>query len=116
MQLGFAGRNLAFQHLLDQVNAATWAIQLITQQLVSGAGGRAKAAMHTLAQNGFGLTAFNGVFEFRGQIGLHIFFTATGVRVGLCGVAGGASLHTGAAVRWPASQARAAPPRQSRHT
>ena len=73
MQLGFWGGRVPFKHLLDKVDAATRAVQLVTQQLVGGTGRRAKAAVHTLAQNGFGLQAFGGVFEFGGELGLHWF-------------------------------------------
>ena len=73
MQLGFAGGNFAFEHLLDEVDAATRAVQLIAQQLVGGASRRAKTAMHTFAQNGFGFQAVGGVLEFGGEFGLHIF-------------------------------------------
>jgi hypothetical protein len=44
------GWPLAFEHLLDQINAATWAIEFIAQQLIRGACGEAKPAVHTLAQ------------------------------------------------------------------
>ena len=71
VQLGFAGRRHALQHLLHQVNAAAWAVQLVAQELVSWAGSRAKAAMHTLAQNRLGGITIWRVFEFWGEIGLH---------------------------------------------
>ena len=71
MQLGFARRLHAFQHLLHQVNTTTRAVKLVAQQLVGGASGRAKAAMHTFAQNGFsGVTVWR-VFKFWGEVGLH---------------------------------------------
>ncbi|MNU08040.1 hypothetical protein D3C72_2539150 [compost metagenome] len=66
MLLRLAGGLLAFEHLLDQVDAATRAVQLVAQQLVGGAGGGAEAAVHALAQNGFGLLAFGGVLELGG--------------------------------------------------
>ena len=52
MLLGFARGRVALQHLLDEVDAPAWAIELVTQQLVSGACGRAKTAMNTIAKNG----------------------------------------------------------------
>ena len=71
MQLGVAGRCFAFQHLLDQVNASARAIELIAKQLVSGAGGGAKTAVHAFAQYGFGFLAICRVLVFGGEIGLH---------------------------------------------
>ena len=71
MQLGLAGRLLAFEHLLDQVDAAARAIELVAEQLVGGACGVAEAAVHTLAQDGLGLAAFGGVHEFGRELGLH---------------------------------------------
>ncbi len=66
-----AGGLLPFQHLLDEVDAAARAVQLIAQRLVGGAGGGAKAAVHAFAQNGFGLLASRGAKVFGGEIGLH---------------------------------------------
>lgn len=45
---GFSIRNpFVFQHILDQVDAAARAIQLIAQHLICRAGRSAEAAMHT---------------------------------------------------------------------
>src|SRR6218665_1536111 len=71
VQLGFAARGLAFQHLLDQVDAPARAVELIAEQLVGGAGGAAKAAVHALAQYGFGFQAVGTVAVFGGESGLH---------------------------------------------
>ncbi|MNL63331.1 hypothetical protein D3C87_1874610 [compost metagenome] len=54
MLLGFLGDLVAFQHLLDQVDAPPRPIQFIAQQLIGRAGGIAKAAVHASAQNAFG--------------------------------------------------------------
>ena len=45
----------AFEHLLDQVDAAARPVELIAEQLIGRAGGVAEAAVHALAQNRFGL-------------------------------------------------------------
>ena len=60
---------LAFQHLLDQVDAAARAVELVAQQLVGGAGGGAEAAVHALAQDGLGLRAFGACPGIRGRDG-----------------------------------------------
>ena len=69
--LGLAGGLGAFEHLLDQVDAAPWAIELVAQQLVGGAGGGAKTAVHAVAHNGFGRLAVGRVLVFGGKRGLH---------------------------------------------
>ena len=71
VQLGLAcGRN-AFQHLFDEVDAATRAVQFVAQQLIRGAGGGAKTAVHTLAQDGFGGLPVGRAFELGAEVGLH---------------------------------------------
>jgi hypothetical protein len=72
MQLGFARGRGALKHLFDQIDAAARAIQLVTQQLIRGAGRCAKTAVHALAQDGFGLFAFGRADVLRGQVGLHV--------------------------------------------
>ncbi|MNT90624.1 hypothetical protein D3C72_2315590 [compost metagenome] len=57
MQLGLGADLVAFQHLLDQVDAPAWAVQLVAEQLVGRAGGVAEAAMHAAAQDALGLFA-----------------------------------------------------------
>jgi FAD/FMN-containing dehydrogenase len=76
VQLGLARGRLAFQHLLDQVDAPARAIELVAQQLVGGAGGRAEAAVHALAQDGFGFLAFGRVGELGRDLGLHVVSSA----------------------------------------
>ena len=71
MQLRFFGERLALEHLLDQVDAPARAVELVTEQLVGGAGGGTETAMHTFAQDGLGLAAFGRVLEFGRQLGLH---------------------------------------------
>jgi hypothetical protein len=67
VQLRLARGRLAFEHLLDQVDAAARAVELVAQQLVGRAGGGAEAAVHALAQDGFGLAAFGGAAGIRGR-------------------------------------------------
>ena len=71
VELGFARRHVAFEHLFDEVNAAPRAVQLVTQQLVRWAGGGTKTAVHAFAQNGFSGQAVRRALKFRGEIGLH---------------------------------------------
>lgn len=69
--LGAARGRVAFHHLFDEVDAPAWAVQLIAQQLIGGAGGGAKTAMHAFAQNRFGLLAFGRALVLGGELGLH---------------------------------------------
>src|SRR6218665_3430768 len=69
--LGFAAPGPSIQHLLDQVDAPSRAVERIAEQLVGGAGGAAKAAVHALAQYGFGFQAVGTVAVFGGEAGLH---------------------------------------------
>ena len=59
-----ARRRLAFEHLLDQVDAAARAVELVAEQLVGRAGGGAEAAVHALAQDRLGLAAVGRAGEF----------------------------------------------------
>jgi hypothetical protein len=71
VQLGVACGFNTFQHLLDQVDAPARPIELVTQELIGGASGRAKTAVHAFAQNRFGFLAVDGVLVFGGEVGLH---------------------------------------------
>jgi hypothetical protein len=51
MDLCFSGDIGAFNHLLDHVNPATWAIELITKDLISGACRCAETTVHATTQN-----------------------------------------------------------------
>jgi hypothetical protein len=110
----------AFEHLLHQVDAAARAVQLVAQQLVGGAGGGAKAAVHALAQDGFGLLAFGGAAVFGGELGLHGALGSGLARRGrggdrARGVRGqtGAGRTTAGAATGSAAPAPTAPQRQS---
>ena len=72
MQLRAARRRLAFEHLLDKVDATPWTIELIAQQLIGRAGRVTEAAVHALAQNGFGFQSVRGVKKFGGEFSLHV--------------------------------------------
>ena len=45
------GRLAVLQHVLDEVDAPARAVELIAEQQIGGACGRAEAAMHTGAQD-----------------------------------------------------------------
>ena len=47
----FIRGSLIFQHILNEIDPAAWAVQLITQHLIGRTGRRAKATMDTAAQN-----------------------------------------------------------------
>ena len=55
VQLRRARRRVAFEHLLDEVDAAARAVELVAEQLVGRAGRGAEAAVHALAQDRLGL-------------------------------------------------------------
>ena len=59
---------LALEHLLHQVDAAARAVELVAEQLVGRAGGRAEAAVHALAQDGVGLPALRRVADEVGEV------------------------------------------------
>ena len=71
MLLRGARYRLAFEHLLDQVDAATRAVTLITQQLVGRAGSGAKAAMDAGTDQRCRLLRGGVVDKFARQIGFH---------------------------------------------
>jgi len=71
MQLRLGAGRLSFQHALDEIDAAARAVELVAEQLVGGAGGRAEAAVHALAQDGVGLLALGRVLDEVGESGLH---------------------------------------------
>jgi hypothetical protein len=71
MRLRTTGHLRAFDHLLDQIDASARAVELVAEQLVGGAGGRAETAMHALAQDRFCFDAVSGVANEVGEVGLH---------------------------------------------
>ena len=71
MQTGLFGRLDAFQHLLDEINAAARSVEFVTQQLVGRARRGAETAMHAAAQNLLGLSARGGVLDEVGEMGFH---------------------------------------------
>ena len=72
VQLGLGGRHRAFEHLLDEVDAAAWRIELVAEHLVGWTGGETKPAMHAVAQDAFGDLALGGVAEGFSERGLHL--------------------------------------------
>ena len=48
MRLGFMSNRRALDHFLDQINTATWAIQLVTQHLIGRTGRCTETAMNAL--------------------------------------------------------------------
>src|SRR5512134_1967848 len=71
MELRARGRLSPLEHLLDEVDAATRAVELIAQQLVGRAGRRAHAAMRALAQDRVRLPAFGCVADKLSEVRLH---------------------------------------------
>jgi len=55
--LGAPADLAAFQHLLDEIDAAARPVQLVAEKLVGGASGIAEAAVHAAAQDGLGVPA-----------------------------------------------------------
>ncbi|CDQ09730.1 protein of unknown function [Acidithiobacillus ferrivorans] len=71
MGQGMPGGRGPGEELLDEVDAAAWTIQFVTEKLVGGTGGGAEAAVDTRAQNGVGLGHSGVVLKAGGDLGLH---------------------------------------------
>ncbi len=71
VQLRAAPGRLAFEHLLELVDASARAVEFVAEQLVGRTGRGAEPAMHASAQNGVGLLAFGCFQELLGQMRLH---------------------------------------------
>src|SRR6185437_2012884 len=71
VQLSGAGRLGALEHLLDEIDAAARAVELISQELIGRTGCRAKPAVHAFAQDGIGLAARGSLEEGGTESGLH---------------------------------------------
>ncbi len=71
VQRGGGGDRIAFEHLLDQVDAPAGAVEFVAQQLIRRAGRRAEAAMHAGAQYRFRVASVGGVTDEVGQMGFH---------------------------------------------
>ena len=65
------GGGHSLKHLLNLVNPPARAVQLVAGDLIGGASGGAKAAMHAAAQNRFGLLPGFGLQKGFGNVGLH---------------------------------------------
>ena len=107
VQLGFPSRLSTLEHLFDQVDAATGAVEFIAQQLIGGTGRGTKTTMHAFAQNGFGLLAFGGALVLGGKLGLHVRGPAPLGRVekgGPCGTRHADQTGLAGDARWLAGQ------------
>ena len=71
MQLRFSGDRLAFEHLLDEVDAAARTVELVAEQLIGRARREAEAAVHAVAQDALGFLPFGRVLDEIGERGLH---------------------------------------------
>jgi hypothetical protein len=71
MELRLVRDGLPFQHLLDQVNASARTVELVSEELVRRTRGRAKAAVHAVAQDRFCFATFGRVLDEWGEMGLH---------------------------------------------
>ena len=71
MQLRAMGDWLTFEHLLDQIDAATRPVEFVAEQLIGRAGRVAETAVHAGPQDGLGFTAFVAVFDEIGEVGFH---------------------------------------------
>ena len=67
MQLRLRRERVAFEHLLDQIDAAARPVELVAEQLVGRARRVAEAAMHARAQDRVGLAALAACREFRAR-------------------------------------------------
>src|SRR5579872_4696667 len=75
-------RAARFEHVLDEVNAATRAVELVAQQHVGRTGRGAEAAMHAGAQDLFRLLRVGIEQLRRGEVGAHAYTPST-MRPGL---------------------------------
>jgi hypothetical protein len=63
---------LPLSHLFDEIDATTWAIEFITQNLISGTSRSAEAAVNAFTKNSGGLNTLRGISELGGELSLHI--------------------------------------------
>ena len=71
VQLRRCGDRAAFEHVLDEIDAATRSVQFVAQQQVRRARRVAKAAVDARAQDGIGFAAVARVAILGGKFGLH---------------------------------------------
>ncbi|MNC98459.1 hypothetical protein D3C83_164180 [compost metagenome] len=64
-------RRCALEHLLDEIDAAARAVELVVEEQVGRAGRGAHAAMRALAQDRIGLSSFGRIADEVGEVGLH---------------------------------------------
>jgi hypothetical protein len=72
MHACFFGWSLPFSYLLDEIDATTWSIEFIAQNLIGGASSSAEATVHALSKNSGCLNTFRGIGELGGELSLHI--------------------------------------------
>ncbi len=60
------GRPAVLQHVLDEIDAAARAIELVAERHIGGTGGGAETAMHAFAQDGLGFGHMR-IGELRGR-------------------------------------------------
>jgi hypothetical protein len=72
MHARFFSRSLPFSYLLNEIDATTWPIEFITQNLIGGASGGAEATVHAFSKNSGGLYTFRSIGELGGELSLHI--------------------------------------------
>ncbi len=65
-------RAAVFQHVLDEVDAAARAVELVAERHIGGTGGGAETAMHAFAQDLFGFGDMRIGELFGGEVGLHL--------------------------------------------
>src|SRR6185436_3267030 len=71
VHLRAACRGGAFEHLLDQVDAPAWPVELVAEQLVGRTSGGAETTVHALAQDRLGRLALGRCLELGAEVGLH---------------------------------------------
>jgi hypothetical protein len=71
MHLCFFSGLGAFKDFFDQIDATSGSIELVAQELIGWARGGAKAAMHTLLENGLRLKSFRRMLKGWSQYRLH---------------------------------------------
>ena len=71
MSLGQRSGGIELQHLFDEIDPPAGAVELIAEELIGRAGGKAKSTVHTAAQNGVGFLPPVGPDDVRMELGAH---------------------------------------------
>ncbi len=72
MQLSDSGDLGTIQHLLHEVDAAAWAVELVAKMQVGRTSRRAKSTVHATAQDGIRLLTFRRALDPVSLIRLHV--------------------------------------------